>query len=132
MNKSLENEASDTIEEQRAVEDSVALEDKSEEDLADPDYQSEEEDEDGEDDAEIDDEFVTWKSYYQSGQGQTTVAQLLILFFEHLQTINGGGMKERLAIHIMHRTLGRSRSAWMSTQEVAQTMTSVVSLTMGD
>ena len=94
----MEIKASETIKEQRANEDSAALEEESGED---PDYNYEEEDkdEDGEDDAEIDDEFETWKSYYQRGQGKTFISQLLILFFRHLQTINGGGMKERLAIN---------------------------------
>lgn len=80
--RSLEIEASETIEEQRANEDSAALEEESEEDLADQDYnyEDEDEDEDGEDDAEIDNEFETWKSYYQRGQGKTVIAQLLLFF----------------------------------------------------
>lgn len=95
---SLELEDSENVEEEGAIE-NVALEDKEHQEDVEAEYESEEEDEISEEDSDIDEECETWKSYYQKGKGKTTVARLLILFCKHLQSINGGGMKERLAIH---------------------------------
>lgn len=64
----------------------------------DSDYE-EEEDEDEEDDS-YSDEDETWVSFYQKKKhANDELNQFLLMFCQHLQTLNGGHLKERHAVH---------------------------------
>ena len=95
-----DDEGSEIVEE---AEDDEEEDDDDDDDDDDDENRSEEEEEDEEDwsEEDLDEEpgkFASLKEFYKAGKGANTFDTLLVMFFRHLQDLNGGACKERQAM----------------------------------
>ena len=111
-NEKEDDEGSEIVEEAEDDEEEDDDENRSEEEGDDDENRSEEEDDDNEEEedkedwseSDLDEEpgkFATLKEFYKPEKGANTFHTLLVMFFRHLQDINGGACKER---QVMLRT----------------------------